>query len=86
MYDCNTTLTTATKNRSDKEMIRAFMGLTEDLKSHRINPGFHLMDNEASIALNMKMKTMNIKYQLVPPSNHTANNEEISIQTFKTTS
>ena len=29
------------------------------------------------------MTTINIKYQLVPPSNHIANNVEISIQTFK---
>ena len=29
------------------------------------------------------MKSMNIKYQLVPPSNHRANNAERAIQTFK---
>ena len=39
VYGCNATLTTAMKNRSDKEMIRAFTELTEDLKSRRINPG-----------------------------------------------
>ena len=29
------------------------------------------------------MATMSIKYQLVPPNNHRANNAEISIQKFK---
>ena len=67
VYDCHAILTSATKNRSDKEMIRSFTSLTEDLKSLGINPGFHFMDNEASNALNLTMTTMNTKYQLVPP-------------------
>ena len=71
------------KNRSDKETIKAFTLLTEDLKSRGINPCFHLMENEASTALNMTMMTMNIKYQLVPPSNHRAKNAEKAIQTLK---
>ena len=70
------------KNRSDKKMIRAFISSTEDLKYLGIHPGFHFMDNEASAALNMTMTTMNIKYQLFPPSNHRANNAVIVIQTF----
>ena len=41
------------------------------------------MDNEASTALKLTMTTMNIKYQLVPASNHRANNSERAIQTFK---
>ena len=41
------------------------------------------MENEASTALKMTMSTMNIKYQLVPPNNHRAENAEISIQSFK---
>ena len=57
-------------------MIRFFTSLTEGLKSRGIHPGLHFMDNEASTALNMTMTTMNIKYQLVPPSNHRANNAE----------
>ena len=71
------------KNRSDKEMIRDFISLTEDLKSQVIHPGFHFVDNKASTALKLTMTTMNIKYQLVPPSNHRANNAERAIQTFK---
>ena len=83
VYDCNFILTTAMKNRSDKEIIRAFSSLTEDLKSRGIHAGFHFMDNEASTALKLTMTTMNIKYQLVPPSNHRANNAERAIKNFR---
>ena len=38
VYDFNAILETTTKNKSDKEMIRAFTELTEDLKSCGINP------------------------------------------------
>ena len=83
VYDCNVILTTATKNRSDKEMIRDFKSLTEDLKIRGIHPGFHFMDNEAYNALNLTKITMKIKYQLVPPINHRENNAEREIQTFR---
>ena len=41
------------------------------------------MDNETSTALKTKMTSMNIMYQLVPPSNHRSNNAERAIKTFK---
>ena len=41
------------------------------------------MDNEASNTLNLTITTINIKYQLVPPSNHRSNSAERAIQTFK---
>ena len=83
VYDCNAILTTAINIRSDKEMMQAFTELNEDLKSCGINTDFHFIDNEASTALNMKITAMNIKYQLVPPSNLIANNAYRAIQTFK---
>ena len=83
VYDCNAILTTSMKNKIYKEMIRAFTSLNEDLKSRDIHPCFHFMDNEAYTALNLTMMTKNIKYLLVPPSNHRANNAERAIQTFK---
>ena len=70
-------------NRSDKEIIRDFMSLTEEFKNQGIDSGFHFMDNEASTTLKQTMTNMNIKYQLVPPSNHRANNLERVIQTFR---
>ena len=83
VYDYNSVLTTEMKNICDEEMVRDFIELTEDFKSCGINPGFHLMDNDASTALKTTMISMNIKYQLVPTSNHRANNAERAIQTFK---
>ena len=83
VYDCNDILTTAMKNRSDKDMIRALTYLTEDLKIWGIHQGFHFMDREVSTALNLTMTTINIKYQLVPPINHIVSNVEKSLQTFK---
>ena len=83
VYDCNAILTTSINNRSDKEMIRDYKQLTGNLKSLGINPGFHFIDNKASTALNMTMTTVNIKYQVGPPSNHIANNAEREIQIFK---
>ena len=83
MYECNAILTTETKNINEKVTIRAFTSLTEDLRSQGTNPCFHFMDNEASTTLKLTMNNMNIKYQLVPTSNHISKNAEISIQTFK---
>ena len=67
---------TEMKNISDKEVIRAFTLFTEYFKRYIINPVFNFVDNEASAAFKMKMTTMDIKYQLVTPSNHR------NIQTF----
>ena len=83
VYDCIAILTTSMKNIIDTEMIKYFTPLTEDLKIWWINPGFHLMENEASTALKMTMTSMKTKYQLVTPSNHRAKNADRAIQTFK---
>ena len=55
-------------------MISAFTDFTTDLESRGINPVFHIMDNKASKVLKKAMATMDIKYQLVFPSNHRYNN------------
>ena len=69
-YDCNDILMTAMKNISDKEIIQAFIELATDFKICRINPGLYFMDNESPAYLKMEMTTMDIKHQLVTPSNH----------------
>ena len=79
VYDYNYIITTAMNNISYKELVRAFTELTEDLKSHGINSVFHFMEDESPTALKMTMTSTNIKYQLVPPSNHRANNADRSI-------
>ena len=60
VYDWKNIMTTAMKKRSDKEMICAFTELTTELKTHRINPRFHIMDNKSSKALKIAMLTMDI--------------------------
>ena len=64
-------------------MIQDFIDLTKYLKIRGINPGFHFIDNEAYTDLNMTTTTMNIKYQLVPPSNHRSNNTERAIHDLR---
>ena len=83
VYDFNYILTAAMNNRSYTEMIISFPSFTEHLKIRGISPGFHFMDNEAYTNLKMTMTSMNIKYQLVPPSNQISDNLEREIQTFK---
>ena len=83
VYDCNSMMTTAMKNRSNQEMIRPFTELTKDLKIRGINPGFHFIGNEASTALKIATTTMNINYQLVLPSKHRTKIAEREIHTFK---
>ena len=83
VYNCNSILTTEMNNKSDKEIIRAFTELTTDLKSRKINPGLHLMENESQIYFFMTMATMDIRYQLVTSGKYRANNADRAIQTFK---
>ena len=54
--------------------MQAFTELTEYLRSRGIKPGFYFMDNQEYAALKMTITSVNIKYQLVPPSNNRANN------------
>ena len=61
-YGCTAILTTEIKNRIDQEIIEDFTELTTDLKIFRINPGLHFMNNKASTAFKISIKTMDIKY------------------------
>ena len=56
VYAYKAILATAMNNISDKEMTQAFTELTVYLKIRGIKPGFHFMDNEASIALKWKFQ------------------------------
>ena len=53
-------------NSSDTEMIQDFTELIEEIKIHRIKPGFHFVDNEASTALKMTITSINIRYMYLP--------------------
>ena len=56
-------MTPAMKNRSDKDMIRAFAEFTTHLKRRGINPWLHIMDSKVSKAVKIDMATMDINYQ-----------------------
>jgi hypothetical protein len=58
------------KNRSDREMVRAFTLLHAFLCARGLRPQFQKLDNEASNAIQMAMRKENIDYQLVPPHVH----------------
>ena len=63
-------------------MISDFKDLTTNFKSHGITPGFHIKDNESSTVLKNTITIMDIKHELVHPSNHRSKNVEIAIHTF----
>ena len=58
---CNSIMKTPMNKRSDKYMICHFKSFTIYLKIRGINPGFHIMDNEASTNFKNSMTTMDIK-------------------------
>ena len=64
-------------------MVKSFNELTIDLKTDGLNPGFHVLDNEASTSPKNITTFMDIKYQLFTPGDQRDNSTEISIHTFK---
>ena len=53
VYGFNKILPDSMKNSSDKENLCVFTELTTDLKAHRLNTTFHVMDNEVFIIHDM---------------------------------
>ena len=66
LYDCNFIMRTVMKKISDDDMIRDFTESATDFKNRLINPGF-------TNSVKMAMTTMDINYQLSPPSNQRVN-------------
>ena len=48
-----------------------------------VAPNTYVINNEASNHLKSAFGAEKVKYQLVPPHNHQANQAELAIQTFK---
>jgi hypothetical protein len=82
-YDSNTISTQPMKNRTDKEMIRAYTSLHQQLINAGIKPELQVMDNECSSAFRQYLADEHIALQLVPPHIHRQNAAEKAIQTFK---
>ncbi len=66
----NAILVEAMKNRTSREMIRAYQVLVNRLRSVGIAPKQHILDNECSNNFKEAIKTNNMTYQLVPPHDH----------------
>jgi hypothetical protein len=82
-YDSNTIFTEPMKNRTDKEMIRAYNALHHQMLNAGLKPKLKIMYNACSRAFRQYMGEQNISLQLVPPHLHHQNASERAIQTFK---
>ena len=80
--DSNAVLAEPMKNKSAKEMIRAYHMLIARLHIAGFVPRKHILDNECSEELKTAIKE-NCLLQLVPPGSHRANLAEVSIKAFK---
>ena len=59
---------TPIKNKSDKDMVRAFTRLTTNLKIREFNPGFYIMYNEASPSFKNSVTAMYLVYKILVSS------------------
>jgi hypothetical protein len=82
-YDTNNILTEPMKNRGDKEMVRAYNKLIQELIDHGFKPRLHRIYTECSQALRSLLNQHDIQFQLAPPHMHRHNAAERAIQTLK---
>jgi hypothetical protein len=73
----------AMKNRLAGEMICAYQELVDHLRSAGIRPKLHLLDSNCSAKFKERIKSNDMKYQLVPPQDHRQNITETAIKVFK---
>jgi hypothetical protein len=71
------------KNRTGREMVRAYKHLHAYLCDRGLRPKLQKLDNKAYAVLQHAMREENIDYQLVPLHVHRHNAAERAIQTFK---
>jgi hypothetical protein len=84
--DSNAILVAAIKNRLAGEKICAYQELVVCLCSAGIQPKLHLLDNECSAEFREKIKSNDMKYQLVSPHDHRQNIAGIKIKYSRHTS
>ena len=82
-YDSNAILAEPIRNRTGPEIVRACTTLHSLLIKRGLQPKFHMLDNEASLALQAAITNNNIEFQLAPPHIHRRNAAERAIRTFK---
>jgi hypothetical protein len=81
--DSNTILVEAMENRTAGKMIRAYQTLLDHLHSAGIQPKMHLLDHECSVEFKERIKLNKMKYQLIPPNNHSWKFAKTAIPIFK---
>jgi hypothetical protein len=69
-YDSNSILSAPTKNRGEKEMLRAFDLLIQSLILRGLKPLLQRFNDEASLALRNYLTKQGITYQLAPSHIH----------------
>jgi hypothetical protein len=67
-YDGNTKSNEVMKNRTDKEMIRVYYKLHQQLVDTGLKPELQIMDNACSRAFRKYLQSQNIDLQWVPPN------------------
>ena len=80
--DSNAVLAEPMKNRTAKEMIRAYRALLNRLRRAGFVVQKHILDNECSAELKEEIEKT-CKLQLVPPGSHRANLAEVAIKALK---
>jgi hypothetical protein len=81
--DSNAILVEGMKDHTSDEMIRAYQHLVDRLKTARIQPKHHILDNKCSTDFKAAIAKNHMTYQLVPPNNHRRNIAEKAFQIFK---
>ena len=81
--DGNAILAATMKNRTEGEIIKAYLSLIQQLKAAGIQPKKQILDNEASKEYKKTIRACGMTYELVPPDMHRRNAAKKAIQTFK---
>ena len=82
-YDSNAILQEPLKNKTSKELVRAWLKIHQRLAIGGSQPQLYVLDNEFSTEMKTTMEKQGIQYQLVPPHIHRRNAAERAVQTFK---
>jgi hypothetical protein len=82
-YDSRAILAEPIKNRSERELLRAYSRMHQHLTERGLKPQLQKLDNECSPALKQFMRQKQVDFQLVPPYDHRQNAAERAIGIWK---
>jgi hypothetical protein len=78
-HDSSAILTEAMKNRTERELVRAYSKIHTHLTNRGLKPQLQKLDNECPNALKEFMRAEQVEFQLVPPYDHRQNAAERAI-------